>query len=202
MERGARRKLREVSTPAADWLHLAPGAEAIDLPVHDAQLVAARSDRLARTLVLILRMDYLQRFLHARDEVRFVFAFEGVQSVRVTTSRPWPGGAPELPRSMPYEEQQRAIAEYRAKWREESLDASAFEASLADDHWFDVMEGELARGGGLVAMRLSGYVEGEGDRQMSIRAEHFDVRRSDDAPFDLEALQTAYEAYWDAFGGG
>ena len=188
-----------MSTPAADWLHLGPDVEAIGLPVHDAQLVRARSDRLARSLVLALRMDYLQRFMQATDDLHLVFAFEGVQSVRVATARPWPGRAPELRGSMPYEQQQRAVAEYHAKWREESLDWSAFETSFGDERWLDVTEGDLARADGLVAMRLSGYVEGDGDREVWIRAERFDVRRSDGAPFDLEALGAAYR-YWDAFG--
>lgn len=143
-------------------------------------------------------MGYIQEWLVAPEDLRFLFAFDGVQSVRAMADRVWPGPAPHIPTNTPRQEQERLIAEYQSKWREESVDWMTLESSLNDDHGIEVMEGDMATAEGVVAVHLSGHHFGGAYHHLWVRAEHLKVSRSDGEPFALDALGAAYDAYWEA----
>jgi hypothetical protein len=75
----------------------------------------------------------------------------------------------------------------------------AFEAAVAADDDSEITDGEVARGGVTVALRLGVLMSGGEWYNVFLRAEHLTVRRSDDRDITLEEFLALGNAYWEAF---
>ena len=77
-----------------DWVNLPEGATEFSLwsTLHDGDLTAIESDRMARTLSLQFDVGYVREFHNLSEDTRFVIVVSGVQSVLSFSSVPWPGG--------------------------------------------------------------------------------------------------------------
>ena len=189
--------------PIPDWIHLPAGVTGESLwdSLHDASLVGVRSDLLARTLVLEFEIDYLQDFHKLPDGLRFQLRFEGTQSVRVVRYAVWPG-AFSVPKGVSRAEESRLIAEYQAKWREESAAWSEFESLFAEDAetWLEASDATLVESqAGTTALWFAGQLDGSEYHQIYIRAERIDALRSDGEPLGMALFKTMGEQYWEAF---
>jgi len=178
-----------------DWVNLPEDVNELSLwsTLHDGDLTAIESDLLARTLTVRFDVDYVRKFHNFADETQFVVIVSGVQSVRSFRGVPWPGAC-SIPALAPHEQKQALVAEYRSKWREESLSWADFER-LANDG-LEVSTATLGQRSDGAALRLvffgasfvEAYVRGEeitfsiGERQLT-----------------PEEFVEVGEAYWEAF---
>lgn len=64
-------------------------------------------------------VEHLRKFHNLGERFQFIFDLEGVQSARVLHYAIGPGGC-SIPNGLSVEEQRKIVAEYQAKWREES----------------------------------------------------------------------------------
>jgi hypothetical protein len=165
--------------------------------LHDAQLERITSDRLARTIELVFDIAHLREMSSAPDSMRFVLRGHGVTSVRAQCSE-HAGPVPSLD-GLPPEEQARVIEEYRARWREESIDWSALEKTVTQAERLWILEAELLRGEGATLRLFGEHHATERYPTMFIRAERFEVEQ-EGASIGIEGLQALGERYWDAFG--
>ena len=183
-----------------DWLNLPAGAreEVLWDSLHDAELSSLRSDLLERTVrITFSSFSFLEFHLLPMD-LQIVFQLEQVQSARVVSWDIWPGPKPDLT-GVSYDESNRLVAEYRAKWREKSVAWSDFEARIpTETKPIVVLDAELARSGGLgVAFRFA-VMMNDGDYfEMTLRASKLAVCRSDAGTVDLEIFKNLGAAYWE-----
>ena len=192
-----------MSDPSAanlDWVHLVSGVEPRSLwsCLHDAYLRSIQSDPLERSAVLEFETLHLQGWRGTPEDLRFRFLLTGVSSVRAATGVPWPGPAPDVT-GKPYEEQNRLIEAYQAKWREESVSWREFEERLATGIRFEVLHAELAQHERTATLYLGGMLDDEAWHSLFLRAAQLSVSRSDGEPFSLDALIALGDDYWEAF---
>ena len=110
----------------------------------------------------------------------------------------WPGGC-VVPSESTYEERTRIVAEYHAKWREESIAWATFEASLVDER-MDIYTAEMLKSEGGVTLKLGGNLLGapfdDHWTEVFIRAESFELSTRD-RPITLEQLEALGDASWE-----
>ncbi len=187
-----------------DWVHLPAGVKAGSLwdALHDARLYFVASDPLARTATLCFEIFYL------KDGVTITFNLDGVTSLRATRAARWPGGY-ERPEGISRGEESRLIAEYQAKWREESLDWTELEAALGsanfsvsddDKDYLDISSAYVVQNGTETTLHFQGHLQSTDLwHELFLRGSHLNVVRSDDGEFSLERLLALGEAWWDGF---
>jgi hypothetical protein len=151
-----------------------------------------------RTAALRFEVDYVRDFNHLPDGVTFNFLLVGVQSVRSLRYTVWPGTV-EIHAGMPREEQSRRVAEYQAKWREESEDWSKFESAVNTNDSPEVSDATLVSGSDAIALHLGLLIADGSYREVFIRAESLEIGTSDGLRFTLAQYLALGEAYWAAF---
>ncbi len=188
--------------PKVDWIHLPANMTAGSLwdSLHDGDLVAIRSDLLARTVVLEFLIWHLNGFHGFTDDCRFSFLFADVTSVRATRWSKWPGDF-EIPKGTPNAEQSRLVDEYQAKWREESDSWSSLEERLSFGKIdaLDISNADLAIGPDAVSLRLETQSEDQGFQVLTIAAKGLRICRTGNIEVNLEAFVRLGEDYWTAF---
>jgi hypothetical protein len=100
---------------------------------------------------------------------------------------------------MPPDEQSRIVAEYQAKWREESEDWEKFEAFANHPGSPEVSNASLLSAVNGVALRLQMMVSGDSYRDVFFRADALSIRISDGRELTLNEFRMLGEAYWNAF---
>jgi len=186
-----------------DWLNLPHGSEPTSLwdCLHDAHVVSIRSALLERTLTLFCDIEHLRSFHQLNEGFQFVLRLEGVQSARVSRYAIWPGTF-SVPAGVSREEESPLVAEYQAKWREESASWKDFEASVTreDEQVFDISDAAVAVSQkGLVALRICGHLNYASYHEVFLRGERFAISGSDGKEFKLEEFHKLGERYWEAF---
>lgn len=189
--------------PIFDWLNLPSGAITVSLwdSLHDARVVSVRSNLQERTLNISCESEHLRTFHKLDEGFQFILRLEGVQSARVLRYAIWPGGRPTLD-GLPVEEQRKMVAEYQAKWREESASWNEFESRITreDEQVFDISDAALAASrGGSVALKFCGHLNYATYREIYLRFETLKISGSDGKQFELEEFQRLGEAYWEVF---
>jgi len=187
-----------------DWLNLPEGASPISLwdCLHDACVVSIRTNLLDRTASLFCEIEHLRLFHNLPEGWQFILNLEGVQSGRVARYAMWPGEF-SIPQGTSREDESRMIAEYQAKWREESVTWGDFESKVTreDEQVFDISNAILARSAeGNVALQLCGHLNYAIYHVVFLRAHRMSISGSDGRSFGLEQFRTLGEAYWEAFG--
>jgi hypothetical protein len=181
---------------AADWTHLPNGTETVSLweCLHDGSLVHIASDLTERSVLLRFDVDYVREFNKLPKGMTFDFLLSGVQSVRsLRFSRC------EVHAGMSKEEQCLRIAEYQAKWREESEDWNTFETATNAADSPEVSDATLVKGGRETTLRLGLLMADESYRDVFLRADSLDIRTSDGRQFTVLEYLVLGEAYWNAF---
>jgi len=183
--------------PIVDWVNLPEGATELSLwsTLHDGDLTAIQSDLLARTLTLLFDVGYVRDFHNLPDETRFGVILSGVQSVRALSGSPWPGPC-SIPAGTPYEQQQKIVAEFQSKWREESMSWADFERLTKDG--LELSSAVLGQGTYGVALRLGLLVGGDSYVDAFVRSERiaFSVGKRQLTAQEFVSLG---EAYWEEF---
>jgi hypothetical protein len=185
-----------------DWVNLPPGISSVSLwdGLHEAQIISMQSNLLERTVTLNLEIENLRIFYQWPLDVQFVFRLGGVQSARVLKYSVWPGPF-SLPPGVSKEEQERLVAEYQAKWREESLNWSDLEKAMTAEHnqVIDIADATLAtEKNGAVALRISGLLNYTAYHELFLRAEKLTISRTDAGELTVAELLKLGESYWDA----
>jgi len=172
--------------------------------LHDARLVSLSSNLVERTVSLSCQIEHLRSFHQLPEGVRFVLKLEGVQSARVVRSAIWPGGC-SVPDGVSREEESRIIAEYQAKWREESTSWNDFETAVnrEDKDVFYILDAALATSrNGVLAIRVDGQL-GSGPRnnyaayhEFFVRAARLEISTSDGKRIELEDFLRLGGTYW------
>ncbi len=189
--------------PTVDWCHLPAGvvAESLWDPLHDGEILSLRSDLMARTVSMTIDVGYLRAFHGLADDARFSFELQDVESARVTSWAIWPGKCADI-KGKSRDEQQLLIAEYQAKWREDSMGWTAFEAALAGQA-FDISDAEVARARTKTCLKLYGHPLGGEFKDhyfgIILRAGRLVIGLGDDQVLDLEAFVKLGNDYWEAF---
>ena len=186
-----------------DWLNLPSSASAISLwdSLHDAQVVAIRSNLLERSMNFTFENEHLSAFHKFGERFQFIFQLEGVQSSRVLRYAIWPGGC-SIPDGLSFDEQPKLVAEYQAKWREESASWSDFESRITreDEQVFDISDAAVAASQkGQVAIKLCGHLNYATYHEVFLRAEALKISGSNGRQFEFEEFQRLGEPYWEAF---
>lgn len=194
--------MAEDQSRIVDWLHLPAGVSDLSLweGLHDAQIIAIQSNLLARTVTLNLEIEHLRIFYELPLDMQFLFRFEGVQSARVLKYSVWPG-AFSVPKGVSKEEEARLVAEYQAKWREESVSWEELEKSVTTEHKqvVDISDATLAVAeNGSVALRIVGLFNYTTYHEVFLRAERLTIFRSDAGELSVSDLLKLGEVYWDA----
>jgi hypothetical protein len=192
----------EEQSRIVDWVHLPAGVSDLSLweGLHDAQIIAIQSNLLARTITLNLEIEHLRIFYELPLDMQFLFRLEGVQSARVLKYSVWPG-AFSVPESVSKEEEARLVAEYQAKWREESVSWVDLEEAVTSEHKqvIDIADATLAVAeNGSVALRIVGLFNYTTYHEIFLRAERMVIFRSDAGELSVSDLLKLGEAYWDA----
>ncbi len=185
-------------TPHLDWTSLPHGVDSISLwgCLHDGRIVAIASDRLARTLTIDVDVFYIREHHGLPDSYRFRLAIHGVTAARAARYVAWPGGY-AASAGASRDEEARAIADYQAKWREESVTWDDFERVTSNgDH--EILEASFARGEGVAVRFYCATNEGNA-HDVVVCGERLSVTGSDGAEIGVEQLIAMGEAYWDAF---
>jgi len=186
--------------PRVDWIQLTESAEITSLwdTLHDGEIRAITSDLHARTVRLECEVDYLRSFHNLPEDLTFTLQLEEVTTVRVTKWTVWPGEF-VVPKETSRPEEESLIAEYHAKWREESESWNAFESAITSGI-LEITDATLATGkdGGGVALKLE-VMRGSSFHELFLSAGRLEVTRSDRCPFDLAAFLQLGHAYWEAF---
>lgn len=180
-----------------DWANLPGGVPTLSLwdSLHDGDLLEIHSDLLARRVTLRFDVGHIRDFHKLPEDTRLIAVITGVQSVRAVRNVPWPGQF-SVPEGSTREQESMLIAEYQAKWREESLSWEKFEQLTSDG--LEVSNAILARGSASVALRLGvmaadrWYLEAflRGDGITFYAGEH---------QLTPEEFVAMGEAYWEAF---
>lgn len=184
-----------------DWVNLPLGIEPTSVwcSVHDAPLLSASSDLLARTLTLNFDTYYLRTFHNLGEGITFSFLLEGVQSVRAFRWSVWPGDF-QLPPANKWDAHQAKMAEFRKLWRQESESWERFQSSVNSDENAEITEGEVVNADGISTLRL-GVQMGNGEwYEVFVRAEALALLRSDQQEVALSESLSLGHAYWEAFG--
>jgi hypothetical protein len=194
------------STVIHDWVNLPQDAAIVSLwdCLHDARLVSLSSNLLERTVSLFCQIEHLRSFHQLPEGVQFVLKLEGVQSARIVRSAIWPGGC-AVPDGVSREEESRIIAEYQARWREESASWNEFEAAVnrEDGNVFYILDATLATSkDGILAIRVDGQL-GSGPRnnyaayhEFFVRAVRLEISTSDGKRLELEDFLRLGGTYW------
>jgi hypothetical protein len=186
-----------------DWLNLPSGASAVSLwdSLHDAHVVSVRSSLLERTMNVSCEIEHLRIFHKFEEGFQFILHLEGVQSARVLRYAIWPGGC-SIPHGLSVEEQRKIVAEYQAKWREESESWNEFESRITreDEQVFDISDAALLMPRpGSVALKLCGQLNYATYHEVYLRFEALRISGSDGKQLELEKFQRLGETYWEAF---
>jgi hypothetical protein len=192
----------EEQSSILDWVNLPHGISSVSLwdGLHEAQIISMQSNLLERTVMLNLEIENLRIFYQWPLDMQFVFRLDGVQSARVVKVSVWPGPF-SLPPGVSKEEQERLVAEYQAKWREESLNWSDLEKDMTAEHKqvIDIADATLAtEKNGAVALRISGLLNYTAYHELFLRAEKLTISRTDAGELTVAELLKLGEAYWDA----
>jgi hypothetical protein len=186
-----------------DWIHLPLDSKTFSLweCLHDGELVSVSSNLLERTVRLVFDVPYLRTFHDLPDDLTFAFELKGVSSARVVVWAAWPGEIAQL-EGRSREEQTRLVAEYHAKWREESESWSAFEARIGRSAP-EIRDADVAISGeeSGVALRI-GIMDGNAYFEAIVRADGLDLSRSDGQALDLSRFQELGRLYWEAWASG
>jgi hypothetical protein len=185
-----------------DWVHLPAGVSDVSLweGLHDAQIIAIQSNLLARTLTLNLEIEHLRIFYELPLDMQFLFRFEGVQSARVLKYSVWPGSF-SVPKGVSKEEEAQLVAQFQAKWREESVSWEGLQKSVTTEHKqvIDISDATLAVAeNGSVALRIVGLFNYTTYHELFLRAERLTIFRSDAGELSVSDLLKLGESYWDA----
>jgi hypothetical protein len=192
----------EEESRIVDWVHLPPGISGVPLwdGLHEAQIISIQSNLLERTVTLNLEIENLRIFHQWPLDMQFVFRLDGVQSARVVKYSIWPG-AFSVPPGVSKEEEARLVAEYQAKWREESLSWSDLEKEMTAEHKqvIDIADATLGtEKDGAVALRISGLLNYTTYHELFLRAEKLTISRTDAGELTVSELLKLGKAYWDA----
>jgi len=184
-----------------DWMNLPARISAASLweGLHEAQIISIESNLLERTVTLHVEIENLRIFHQWPLDMRFVFRMDGAQSARVVKYSIWPGPF-AVPPGVSKEEQQRLVAEYQAKWREESLSWSDLEKAVTAEHKqvIDIADAALAtEKDGAVALRIAGLLNYTAYHELFLRGEKLTISRTDAGELSIEELLKLGEAYWD-----
>jgi hypothetical protein len=190
-------------THIIDWLNLPKMTQTISLwdCLHDAEIVSIRSNLLERTMNLACEIEHLREFHRLDEGFRFTFQLGGVQSARVLCYAIWPGGC-SIPDGLSVEEQRKIVADYQAKWREESASWNEFEARITreDEQVFDISDAALATSpNSPVAFKLCGHINHATYHEVYIRFEMLKISGSDGRELELRDFQRLGEQYWEAY---
>jgi len=186
-----------------DWFNLPSAASAVSLwdSLHDAVVVSIRSSLLARTMDLSCEIEHLSEFHKLDERYQFILHLEGVQSARVLRYAIWPGGC-SIPDGLSVEDQRKIVAEYQAKWREESASWNEFESKITreDEQVFDISDAALAMSpNGPAAFKICGHLNYATYHEVYLRFETLKISGSDGKLFELGEFQQLGEKYWEAF---
>jgi|SRR5215475_6782938 len=189
-----------------DWLNLPASANVVSLwdSLHDAEVISIQSNLLERTMDLFCEIEHLRRFQKLDEGFQFILQLKGVQSARVLRYAIWPGGC-SIPDGLPVDEQRTLVAEYQAKWREESASWNEFEAQVTRQYEqvFDISDAAITNSvPGTVALKLCGHLNYATYHEVYLRFEHLKIAGSDGRQFQLEEFEQLGEAYWKAFSSG
>ena len=192
----------DVRRVVPDWTSLPPDATEASLwdSLHDAVLINVSSDRLERTVRLEFDIWHLRTFYKLPDELTFVLILRGVQSARVSQSVQWPGEF-NVPPGISREEEGRLIADYQAKWREESFSWAEFESKLSVGQGkANVLDAAYATGAdGPFTIKLVLNLDDDSYAELFLRADCLEIRNSDDEPLGLMQFMRLGADYWEAF---
>jgi hypothetical protein len=192
----------EEESRIVDWVHLPARISGVSLwdGLHEAQIISIQSNLLERTVTLNLEIENLRIFYQWPLDMQFVFRLDGVQSARVVKYSIWPGPF-TVPPGVSKEEEARLVAEYQAKWREESLSWSDLEKAMTAEHKqvIDITDATLAtEKDGPVALRISGLLNYTTHHEIFLRAKKLTISRTDAGEITVPELLKLGEAYWDA----
>lgn len=152
-------------------------------------------------MTLSLEIAHLSKFHKFDKGHQFIFHLDGVQSARVIRYAIWPGGC-SIPDGLSIEDQGKIVADYQAKWREESGLWNEFESGITreKEQVFDISDAALATSqSGPIALKLCGQLNHATYHELFLRFESWTITGNDGRNFKVEEFEKMGQAYWQAF---
>ena len=183
-----------------DWIHLPSDLEPRSLwdSLHDGKLQSCRSDLLNRSLRLQFHIWHL---VEEGSDTTFDFYLSEVTSARATITVRWPGEC-VLPPAASREVQGILIAEYQAKWREQSLGWSEFETAFPAN-LLVISNASLAVGAESGTLQLQGMLDGDTFDdlycEVCIDFNGLVIKTSENQELSLDEFDQLGIAYWEAW---
>ena len=187
--------------PVLDWVHLPADvvSDSLWVSLHDGDLTSLVTDHRARTTTFEFDVPYIWNFHGLPEETRFVLYFDGVTSLRASRSMPPAEGFIESAGESS-ESRNSRIREYHAKWRDESIAWSIWEAEFTRDTDYEVSNAQLAVNPSTASFYLIGYNGDSVFTEMYVRAERLKLSLKDSIDLSLNEFLEMGGKYWDAFG--
>jgi hypothetical protein len=138
---------------------------------------------------------HLSGFLGCDQDLRFVFRFEGIRSLRAIGPVD-PAGELIIPSNATQEDALELLNEFNRRSHMESLAWPALEAKIQSFH-SNVLDARFLRADGKCAMKLTAIIDYDDWTEIYITAEGFSVSRSDGVACDLDKFMAMGEAYWE-----
>ena len=111
--------------------------------LHDGVLESLTSDRLARSVTLIVDVPYIWQFHALPDTSRFHVVVEHVRNTTALDFMPWPGRF-EMPQSLTWDEQQVVHTKIYGQGRLQSTDWDVMAAKLQASEDYEITNASLA----------------------------------------------------------
>lgn len=185
-----------------DWIYLPKDVEEISLwnCLHDGELISCKSNLLERFVMLEFQVEHLLE--DDEENTSFLLKLEDVTSVRaIGHYRPIEKFNPT--ENISNEEREKLLKEYWAKWREESLSWSEFEAALATDP-LQISDASYVSENNETTLKLGGFLDGEKFDDIYfdvfLRGKTLSASLSNGENFSLDKLIELGRSYWESFG--
>jgi hypothetical protein len=184
--------------PTIDWIYPPPGIVETDLyaALHDAVIVAIESDAERTFVSFVFSHKYLAKSIGCDADLRFVFRFEGVRSVRALGYVNSAGDL-NIPDGVTHEDAFELFMEHKRQAHIESLAWSSLQPQIDNLHP-EVLEANLIQNEENCAMKIEARTRTRDWIELRIAAEGFSVSRSDGVACDLGKLLAIGEAFWDS----
>lgn len=168
--------------------------------LHDGEIRAATTDLPNRTVSLTIAVDHLVGTDEISAGVTFALEMLEVRLVGVWLYvPPYPF---EEPVGVSRERRNELVTEYHALYRAESFSWDRFESALSTDR-LEISNASVFAAEGTAQLAIVGHLDGDVFDDVAceivVRGRELAARRSDGAPFGLDALVGLGDRYWEAF---
>ena len=168
--------------------------------LHDGSLQSLTSDKLARSVTVVIDVPYLWSFHSLPQETKFRLVLDGVREVEILQFKPWPGDF-VIPEGLPWPESQKLRQDNYLKGRLESGDWQTLAAKLENTERYEISNAAVTVRDGGTALLTFQLMDDDGTDfpEVRITAKRLRFFLGEGQELSLQDFLRFGEAYWQAF---